>query len=149
MMRLLFLLLFITLSLPAFARTPKTLVCVDAEFGAGHMKIIIPDNSGFFTPKELKTSVKSYFWIKGEMYTGFLESAMFMPDWGADSGWYRSSPSPLNFSMCNWEKCPLRKIKFMIHTKDQLKGEGNIRFILQTSKKERVKFERRLNCELK
>ena len=148
-MKFLSLFIFITLSFSAFARAPKTLVCVDAEFGAGHMKIIIPDNLEFFTPKDQKSSVKSYFWIKGEMYTGFLESAMFLPDWGTDSGWYRSSPSPLNFSLCNWEKCPLRKIKFMVHTKDQLKGEGNIRFVIQTSKKERVKFERRLNCELK
>ena len=148
-MRLLSLLFLFLLTLPAFAGTPKILVCVDAEFGAGHMKIIVPDNTGFFSPKEKKNAVKAFVWIKGEMYNGFLESATFMPDWGSNAGWYRSHPSPLNYSLCNWEKCPLRKIKFMVHTKDQLKAEGSIKFILQTSKKDRVKFERKLNCELK
>lgn len=143
---LLSLALFIPLS--TFAST-KTMVCNDVEFGAGHLKIIIPDVRGFFTPREQKPMVKAAFIVKGDLYTGILENALFMPDWSANAGWYRSSPSPLDFSLCNWKKCPVRKVKLMVHTKDQLKAEGNVKFLLQTSDKERIKFDRKLNCELK
>lgn len=149
MMRHLILALALSISAPTFARSTKTMVCHDAEFGAGHFKLVIADTKGFFSPREQKPMVKGIFWIKGEMYTGIFEDALFMPDWSANAGWYRSTPSPLNFSLCNWKKCPVRKVKLMVHTKDQLKAEGNIKFIVQTSEKERLKFDRKLNCELK
>lgn len=138
----------VLISSSAFAR-PKTMVCRDAEFGAGHFKLIISNTAGFFAPREQKPMVRGEFWVKGEPYSGILESAVFMPDWGAESGWYRSNPAPLDFSLCNWKKCPVRKVKLMVHTKDQLKAEGNIKFILQTQDKERLKFDRKLNCEFK
>ena len=140
--------LALAFSLSTFAST-KTMVCRDVEFGAGHLKVIISDTTGFFAPREQKPMVKAIFVVKSEMYSGILENALFMPDWGAEAGWYRSSPSPLDFSLCNWKKCPVRKIKLMVHTKDQLKAEGNIKFLLQTSDKERIKFDRKLNCELR
>jgi hypothetical protein len=149
MMRHLLFALALTISAPLYARSTKTMVCHDAEFGAGHLKIVIADTKGFFSPREQKPMVKGVFWIKGEMYTGVLEDALFMPDWSENAGWYRSTPSPLNFSMCNWRKCPVRKVKLMVHTKDSLKAEGNIKFIVQNSDKERLKFDRKLNCELK
>lgn len=148
-MKLLVLNILLTLSLPIFGKTSKSIVCRDAEFGAGHLKMIISDSSGFFAPRDQKPAVKAYFWIKGEMYNGILDAAMFMPDWNENSGWYRSSPPPLAYSLCDWKKCPIRKIRFMVHTKDQSKAEGNIKFTLQTSEKERVRFDRKLNCELK
>lgn len=148
-MKQLLLALALTISAPIFARTTKTMVCHDTEFGAGHFKLVIADTRGFFSPREQKPMVKAVFWIKGEMYSGVLGDAIFMADWNDNAGWYRSTPSPLNFSMCNWKKCPVRKVKLMVHTKDQLKGEGNIKFIVQTSDKERLKFDRKLNCELK
>ncbi len=127
----------------------KTMICRDAEFGSGHFRLVIDDLRGFFTPRDQKPSVKGEFWIKGKPYIGILELPSFMPDWGTDSGWYRSTPSPLDFSLCNWKKCPVRKIKLMVHTKDQAKAEGNIKFLLQTSDKERIRFDRKLNCEIK
>lgn len=148
-MKHLILALALSISSPLFARSPKTMVCHDAEFGAGHLKIVIPDTKGFFAPRDQKPMVKAAFWIKGDVFMGVLEEALYMADWTADAGWYRSSPSPLNFSLCNWKKCPVRKVKLMVHTKDSLKAEGNIKFILQTSSKERQKFDRKLNCELK
>ena len=140
--------LALIISLPLFAST-KTMTCHDAEFGSGHFKLIISDIKGFFTSKDSKPMVNAEFWIKGEKFTGLLESPTFMPDWTPNTGWYRSLPSPLNFSLCNWTKCPVRKIKLMVHTKDQLKAEGNIKFLIQTSEKERVRFDRKLNCEIK
>lgn len=137
------------ISSPIFARSQKSMICHDAEFGAGHFKLIINDTKGFFAPREQKPMVTGAFWIKGEMYSGVLESAIFMPDWNDNSGWYRSNPSTLDISMCNWKKCPVRKVRLLVHTKDQLKAEGNIKFILQAANKERVKFDRKLNCEIK
>lgn len=147
-MKLLLIYFLFIFSLSTIASS-KMMVCHDVEFGAGHLKIIIPKTAGFFAPREQKPMVKATFVVKGELYSGVLENALFMSDWGANSGWYRSSPSPLDFSLCNWKKCPVRKIKLMVHTKDQLKAEGNVRFLLQTSEKERVKFDRKLNCELR
>jgi hypothetical protein len=149
MMKSLLLGLALTISLPLLAAPNKSMICHDAEFGAGHFKLIIADTSGFFAPREQKPMVKGEFWIKGEKFIGVLEMATFMADWTADSGWFRSTPSPLDFSLCNWKKCPVRKVKIMVHTKDQLKAEGNIKFLLQTSDKERIKFDRQLNCEIK
>jgi hypothetical protein len=127
----------------------KTMICRDVEFGSGYLRLVIQDLRGFFTPRDQKTSVKGEFWIKGSPYVGILEMPTFMTDWGLDSGWYRSTPSPLDFSLCNWKKCPVRKIKLMVHTKDQSQGEGNIKFLLQTSDKELLRFDRKLNCEIK
>ncbi len=143
-----FILLVLSISSAVFAG-PKTMICHDAEFGSGHFKLIISNTGGFFAPREQKPMVRGEFWIKGEVYSGLLESTAFMPDWGAESGWYRSSPSPLDFSLCNWKRCPVRKVKLMVHTKDQLKAEGNIKFVLKTSEKDRVIFDRKLSCELK
>lgn len=148
-MKTLFLTFVVLIYTSASASTERSLICRDAQFGAGHFKLIIPDIGGFFAPRELKPAVKGEFWVKGEKYNGILEEASFMPDWGAESGWYRSTPSPLDYSLCNWKKCPVRKVKLMVHTKDQLKGEGNIKFLLQTSDSARVRFERQLHCEIK
>lgn len=148
-MKTLLLSLALIISLPTFASPTKTMICHDTEFGDGHFKLIIADMKGFFTPREQKPMVKGEFWIKSEKFTGIFEQSMFMPDWSAESGWYRSNPSPLDFSLCNWKKCPVRKVKLMVHTKDGLKAEGNIKFVLQTSEKERVRYDRKLNCEIK
>jgi hypothetical protein len=137
-----------TYSLSLFASPQKTMTCRDVEFGAGHFKLVINDMSGFFIPSYQKPLTKAEFWIKGQNFTGILEQPVFMPDWGADAGWYRSTPSPLDFSFCHWRKCPVRKIKLMVHTKDQLKAEGNIKFLVQTSDKNRSRYDRKLNCEI-
>jgi len=137
------------ITFPLFASTNKSMICHDAEFGSGHFKLIIADMKGFFAPREQKPMVQGEFWLKGEKYSGVLEMPTFMPDWSDESGWYRSTPSPLDFSLCNWKKCPVRKIRLMVHTKDQLKAEGNIKFLVQTSEKERNRFDRKLNCEIK
>lgn len=141
--------LSLIISLPTLAAPLKTMTCIDAEFGSGHFKLHIPDLKAFFAPRDQKPMVRGEFWIKGTAYPGILEMALFMPDWGADAGWYRSSPSPLDFSLCNWNRCPVRKVKLMVHTKDQFKAEGNVKFLLQTSEKSRVRFDRKLNCEIK
>jgi hypothetical protein len=148
-MKMILLAFVFIISSGSFASSNKSMVCHDAEFGAGHFKLIIADMNGFFAPREQKPMVKGEFWIKGEKFSGIIEMAMFMPDWNDNSGWYRSTPSPLDFALCNWSKCPVRKIKIMVHTKDQLKAEGNIKFVLQTSEKERARFDRKLNCEIK
>lgn len=141
--------LALLISSPLFAQNTKTMTCRDAEFGAGHLKLIIADTAGFFAPREQKPVVKGSFWIKGEAFTGVLESPIFMPDWNVNAGWYRSNPATLDFSMCNWKKCQVRKVRLVVHTKDQLKGEGSIKFILQAPGKEKVKFDRKLSCEIK
>ena len=147
---LVFTLLFSYLS---FASRPGSMTCSDAEFGAGHLKVVISDTSGFFYPQSMprdqKPIVGGEFWIKGEMLTGVFELPVFMPDWGQNSGWYKSTPSPLEFSLCNWKKCPVRKIKLMVITKDQLKGEGTIKFLHHLASGERVNYDRKLNCEIK
>lgn len=148
-MKTLSFLLILSLSSSLFASPDKSMVCHDTEFGAGHLKVIIPDLGGFFAPRETKPVVKAEFWVKGQMYPGIMETTVFMADWGDNSGWYRSSPSPLDFSMCNWRKCPVRKIKLMVHTKDQLKAEGNIKFLLQTADRKKTRFDRKLSCEIK
>lgn len=148
-MKKIFLNLLLTISFPVLAASNRSIICHDTEFGDGHLKLIIPDTKSFFAPREQKPMVKGEFWIKGENFIGVLEQSTFMADWSADSGWYRSTPSPLDFSLCNWKKCPVRKVKLMIHTKDQLKAEGNIKFLVQTSENERVRYDRKLNCEIK
>ncbi|MBA2406324.1 MAG: hypothetical protein H0V66_16220 [Bdellovibrionales bacterium] len=148
-MKIIILSIALIISSPLFAAPQKSMICHDVEFGAGHLKIIIQDMKGFFTPREQKPMVQGEFWMKGERFIGVFEQSMFMPDWNGNSGWYRSNPSPLDFSLCNWKKCPIRKIKLMVHTKDQLKAEGNIKFLIQTSDKERQRFDRKLNCEIK
>ena len=127
----------------------KKMICQDVEFGAGHFRLVIDDLRDFYRPREERSTVKAEFWIKGEAYLGILENPLFMPDWESESGWYRSSPSPLTFSLCHWKNCPVRKVKLMVHTKDQLKAEGNIKFLLQRSEQERVFYDRQLHCEMK
>jgi hypothetical protein len=142
----------ILLSLSTFAARPQKMVCSDAEFGAGHLRVIMNDLSGFFyspsSPREQRPIVGGEFWIKGEMFTGIFELPTFMGDWDANSGWYKSTPSPLEFSLCNWKKCPIRKIKLMVYSKDQMKGEGTIKFLFQSSVKDRVQIFSKLNCEI-
>jgi hypothetical protein len=125
------------------------MICHDAEFGAGHLKMIIPNLKPALNQRGDTNSSPGEFWIKGKKYAGVLEALVFMPDWGAESGWYRSTPSPLEFSVCSWKSCPVRKIKLVVHTKNQLSAEGNISFLLLTADKERKRFDRKLECEIK
>ncbi len=126
----------------------QSLICNDAEFGAGHFKLIIADTKGFFAPRDQKPAILGEFWVRGEAYKGVLESPIFMADWGDRAGWYRSTPAPLDFSMCNWKKCPVRKIKLSVYTKDQMKGEGTVKFLLQTTGRKET-LEKKLSCEIK
>lgn len=148
-MKHLFVTVLFLISFSTTASSERSLICRDAEFGAGHLKLIIVDLRPFYTSRESRTMVKAEFWVKGKKYIGILEEAAFMPDWSEDSGWYRSTPSPLDYSLCNWKQCPVRKVKLMVHTRDQLKAEGNIRFVLQTTDSERFQFDRKLHCEIK
>lgn len=146
-MKFLTLLTFLSISTSTFA-VQQSLICSDSEFGAGHFKLIIADTKGFFAPRDQKPAVMGEFWIRGEAFKGVLESPIFMADWGDRAGWYRSSPAPLDFSMCNWKKCPVRKVKLNVHTKDQMKGEGSVKFLLQTDGIKET-YNRKLSCEIK
>lgn len=88
------------------------------------------------------------FTIKGVSKIGVLELPLFMPDWKEASGWYKATPSIFDFSLCNWKRCPVRNIKMSIHTLDQIKGEGIIRFTHQISKKEKEIITKKVNCEI-
>jgi hypothetical protein len=148
-MKLAFFVFAFILPLNTYAAPIRSIICTDTEFGAGHLKLIIADASGFFAPRDQKPSVLGDFWVKGEKYVGVLESPIFMPDWGDAAGWYRASPSILDISLCSWGKCPVRKVKMIVHTKDQMKGEGSIKFLLKTASDKKETFDRKVNCEIK
>jgi hypothetical protein len=156
MMKIVILVFTLLLSLSSLASRPEQMICTDTQFGAGHFKMVLSDISPFFYPyntpnprEEQRPILAGDFWIKGVMYQGVIEKPLFMPDWEANSGWYKSSPSIFDISLCNWKKCPVRKIKLMIHTKNQSTAEGTINFLLQVNNGERVNFEKKVNCEIK
>jgi hypothetical protein len=137
------------LSFTSIANTPQeSIVCSDADFGAGHLRLIIPDMRGFFSPRDQKPLIAADFWIRGEKFKGLLEGPEFMPEWGNNAGTYTSSPSTLDFSMCSWQKCPVRKIKLMARTPDQVTAVGTLKFVLQTEKNKKETFNAKINCEI-
>lgn len=146
-MKILTIATILTISVSSFA-AQQSLICTDSEFGAGHFKLVIPDTKAFFASRDMKPVAMGEFWVRGESYKGALESPIFMADWGDNSGWYRSSPAFFDFSMCNWKKCPVRKVKMSVHTKDQMKGEGTVKFLLDSNGVKEV-FEKKLSCEIK
>lgn len=155
-MKTIILVFSLLLSFSSWGARPNQMICADSEFGAGHFKMIIPDISAFFYPYntpnprgDQRPIMDGEFWIKGIMYSGVFERPIFVPDWEDHSGWYKTSSSPFEFSLCGWKKCPVRKIKLMVYTKDQLKAEGSVTFLFQVDNGERVTYERKLNCELK
>ena len=134
-------------SLSVFAAPERMMTCTDSEYGAGELKIVIPTLNDFFRNPKDKPMAKAEFFIDGVMNMGVMEQVIFMRDWDENAGWYRARPSMLDFSMCNWKKCNVRQINFTVHTKDQVRGEGTVKFNFVKANGVKVKYNRKLNCE--